>query len=83
MPVQNLSDSAAMPPLLALAAALLSACASGPAPEAEQIVAKVRDGGTPVWYLRAEDEGHGFQKKENQDFQAFATVLFMRATVLK
>ncbi|MCY4755978.1 S9 family peptidase [Pelomonas aquatica] len=54
-----------------------------PYTEAEQIVAKVREGGTPVWYLRAENEGHGFQKKENQDFQIYATVLFMQQTVLK
>ena len=54
-----------------------------PYTEAEQIVAKVREGGTPVWYLRAENEGHGFQKKENQDFQFYATVLFMQQTVLK
>ncbi|WP_458232528.1 S9 family peptidase [Roseateles sp. P5_E8] len=54
-----------------------------PYTEAEQIVAKVREGGTPVWYLRAENEGHGFQKKENQDFQFYATVLFMKQTVLK
>ncbi|MFG6485805.1 alpha/beta hydrolase family protein [Roseateles sp. BYS78W] len=50
---------------------------------AEQIVAKVRESGTPVWYLRAENEGHGFQKKENQDYQDYATVLFMQQTVLK
>ena len=54
-----------------------------PYTEAEQIVAKVREGGTPVWYLRAENEGHGFQKKENQDYQFYATVLFMQQTVLK
>ena len=54
-----------------------------PYTEAEQIVAKVREGGTPVWYLRAENEGHGFQKKENQDYQIYATVLFMQQTVLK
>ena len=54
-----------------------------PYTEAEQIVAKVREGGTPVWYLRADNEGHGFQKKENQDFQFYATVLFMQQTVLK
>jgi dipeptidyl aminopeptidase/acylaminoacyl peptidase len=54
-----------------------------PYTEAEQIVAKVREGGTPVWYLRAENEGHGFQKKENQDYQFYATVLFMKQTVLK
>ncbi|MBW8845039.1 MAG: S9 family peptidase [Burkholderiales bacterium] len=54
-----------------------------PYTEAEQIVAKVREGGTQVWYLRAENEGHGFQKKENQDYQIYATVLFMQQTVLK
>ena len=54
-----------------------------PYTEAEQIGAKVREGGTPVWYLRAENEGHGFQKKENQDYQAYATVLFIQQTVLK
>jgi hypothetical protein len=43
----------------------------------------VRQGGTPVWYLRADNEGHGFQKKDNQDFQFYATVLFMQQTVLK
>ncbi|HEV8689130.1 MAG TPA: prolyl oligopeptidase family serine peptidase, partial [Ideonella sp.] len=32
--------------------------------EAEQIVQKARANGTPVWYLRAENEGHGFQRKE-------------------
>jgi dipeptidyl aminopeptidase/acylaminoacyl peptidase len=31
-----------------------------PYTEAEQIVEKVRANGTPVWYLRAENEGHGF-----------------------
>jgi len=54
-----------------------------PYTEAEQIVETVRKGGTPVWYLRAENEGHGFQKKDNQDFQFYSTVLFMQQTVLK
>lgn len=54
-----------------------------PYTEAEQIVATVRQGGTPVWYLRADNEGHGFQKKDNQDFQFYSTVLFMQQTVLK
>ena len=34
-----------------------------PYTEAEQIVAKIRESGTPVWYLRAENEGHGFVRK--------------------
>lgn len=49
-----------------------------PLSEAEQIVARVQQGGTPVWYLMARDEGHGFRKKGNQDYQFYATVLFMR-----
>ena len=54
-----------------------------PYTEAEQIVAKVRANGTPVWYLRAENEGHGFARKENADFQFYAMVMFMRETLLK
>jgi dipeptidyl aminopeptidase/acylaminoacyl peptidase len=49
-----------------------------PLSEAEQMVATVKRNGTPVWYLMAKDEGHGFRKKENADFQFYATVLFMR-----
>jgi dipeptidyl aminopeptidase/acylaminoacyl peptidase len=54
-----------------------------PYTEAEQMVAKVREGATPVWYLRAENEGHGFARKENADYQFYATVMFLRATLLK
>ena len=49
--------------------------------EAEQIVAKARANGTPVWYLLAENEGHGFQRKENADFQFYAMLRFMRETL--
>ena len=52
-----------------------------PYTEAEQVVAKVRANGSPVWYLRAENEGHGFQRKENADFQFYATVLFLQQTL--
>jgi dipeptidyl aminopeptidase/acylaminoacyl peptidase len=54
-----------------------------PYTEAEQIVARARQNGTPVWYLRAENEGHGFARKENADYQFYATVLFMQQTLLK
>ena len=54
-----------------------------PFTEAEQIVAKARENRTPVWYLRAENEGHGFARKENADYQFYATVLFMQQTVLR
>jgi dipeptidyl aminopeptidase/acylaminoacyl peptidase len=53
-----------------------------PYTEAEQIVASVRQNGTPVWYLMANDEGHGFQKKRNADYLFYATVAFMRETLL-
>jgi dipeptidyl aminopeptidase/acylaminoacyl peptidase len=54
-----------------------------PYTEAEQIVAKVRELGTPVWYLRAENEGHGFARKENSDYMNWAMVKFMEQTILK
>ena len=54
-----------------------------PYTEAEQIVAKARANGTPVWYLRAENEGHGFARKENADFQLYTSILFMQQTILR
>jgi dipeptidyl aminopeptidase/acylaminoacyl peptidase len=54
-----------------------------PYTEAEQIVAQLKKQKTPVWFLMANDEGHGFAKKNNQDFQFLATILFMRETLLK
>jgi dipeptidyl aminopeptidase/acylaminoacyl peptidase len=53
-----------------------------PRTESEQMVARVRKNGTPVWYLMAKDEGHGFAKKANQDFQFYATVTFIRRHLL-
>jgi dipeptidyl aminopeptidase/acylaminoacyl peptidase len=54
-----------------------------PYTESEQMVATVRKNGTPVWFLMAKDEGHGFQKKPNTDFQLYASVLFMKEFLLK
>jgi len=51
--------------------------------ESEQMVATVRENGGPVWYLLANDEGHGFAKKKNQDFQFYATVAFIREYLLR
>ena len=51
--------------------------------EAEQIVARARANGTPVWYLLAENEGHGFARKENADYLFYAIVMFMRETLLR
>jgi dipeptidyl aminopeptidase/acylaminoacyl peptidase len=53
-----------------------------PRSESEQMVAVLRKQGTPVWYLMAKDEGHGFNKKPNRDFELYATVLFMKQFLL-
>ena len=54
-----------------------------PVTEAAQMVAAVRQNGTPVWYLMAKDEGHGFAKKPNADYQFHATILFLQEHLLK
>ena len=54
-----------------------------PLNEAEQMVATVRKSSTPVWYLMAKDEGHGFAKKPNADFQFYSTVQFVKTYLLK
>ena len=54
-----------------------------PTRESEQMVATVKKNGTPVWYLMANDEGHGFAKKKNADFQFYATIAFMQEFLLK
>jgi dipeptidyl aminopeptidase/acylaminoacyl peptidase len=51
--------------------------------EAEQIVQTLRKSNTPVWFLWARDEGHGFVKKPNADYQFYATVEFAKQTLLK
>jgi dipeptidyl aminopeptidase/acylaminoacyl peptidase len=53
-----------------------------PLGEAEQMVARIKKNGTPVWYLMGKDEGHGFAKKSNVDFQFYATVTFVRQYLL-
>lgn len=53
-----------------------------PPSEAEQMVNAVRKNGVPVWYLMAKDEGHGFLKKRNRDYEFYATILFVRAYLL-
>ena len=54
-----------------------------PVSESDQIVAALKKQGTPVWYVMAKDEGHGFQKKANQDYQFYATVEFLKEFLLK
>jgi dipeptidyl aminopeptidase/acylaminoacyl peptidase len=53
-----------------------------PASEADQIVEAVREGGGTAWHLLARNEGHGFAKKENQDYQFWTSLLFWEKTLL-
>ena len=52
-----------------------------PYTEAEQIVTIAKKNGVPVWYLLADNEGHGFAKKANADFQFYAMVSFLETTL--
>jgi dipeptidyl aminopeptidase/acylaminoacyl peptidase len=54
-----------------------------PVSESQQIADALKKQGTPVWLLIAKDEGHGYRKKSNQDFQFYATVEFLQEYLLK
>ncbi len=54
-----------------------------PVSESQQIADALKKQGTPVWLLIAKDEGHGYRKKPNQDFQFYATVEFLQEYLLK
>ena len=53
-----------------------------PASEADQIIAAVRANGRPAWHLLAENEGHGFRKKANADYQFWASLIFWQKYLL-
>jgi len=53
-----------------------------PASEAEQMVEALKKSGTPVWFLMANDEGHGFRKKKNRDYLFYTTIEFMEKFLL-
>jgi dipeptidyl aminopeptidase/acylaminoacyl peptidase len=53
-----------------------------PKTEAHQMVASIREAGGQAWYMEAADEGHGFAKKVNSDYQFYSTVQFIRAHLL-
>jgi dipeptidyl aminopeptidase/acylaminoacyl peptidase len=54
-----------------------------PVSESQQIADALRKAGTSVWLIIANDEGHGYRKKANQDFQFYATVAFLQEYLLK
>jgi len=49
-----------------------------PASEAVQMKDKIKENGGTVWFLMAKDEGHGFRKKSNIDYQFYATIEFIK-----
>ncbi len=53
-----------------------------PASEADQIIAAVRAQGGEAWHLLGQNEGHGFAKKENADYQFWASLMFWKQTLL-
>jgi dipeptidyl aminopeptidase/acylaminoacyl peptidase len=53
-----------------------------PASEADQIVKAIRDNGQSAWHLLGRDEGHGFAKKANQDYQFWTSLMFWEETLL-
>ena len=46
--------------------------------ESDQIVEKLRAQGNEVWYVLFADEGHGFQKKPNNDLRREVETLFLQ-----
>ncbi len=49
--------------------------------ESEQIVRTLQQRGTPVWYLLADNEGHGFARRENADYYFATLVSFLQRTL--
>ncbi|MBA4176075.1 MAG: S9 family peptidase [Leptothrix sp. (in: Bacteria)] len=49
--------------------------------ESEQIVRSLQARGTPVWYLLADNEGHGFARRENSDYYFAALMQFLQQTI--
>ena len=53
-----------------------------PVQEGQQMAAALTKRNVPAWLLVADDEGHGYAKKSNQEFQFAATVLFVKQYLL-
>ncbi|WP_254602739.1 alpha/beta hydrolase family protein [Sphingomonas bacterium] len=53
-----------------------------PPSEARQMVAAVRANGVPAWHMIAADEGHGYVKKANADYQFWTSLLFWQRYLL-
>ncbi|MFC7497942.1 S9 family peptidase [Enterovirga sp. GCM10030262] len=49
-----------------------------PQSESDQVVAGIRRNGVEAWYVVFADEGHGFQKKPNNDLRREVETVFLR-----
>lgn len=54
-----------------------------PYQESESLVKAAQKSGVPVWYLSANDEGHGFVKLANYEFRVCSLILFVKEHLLK
>ncbi len=50
--------------------------------EGQQMTDALRKNSVPTWFLVAEDEGHGYVKKQNRDYLFAATVEFVKQYLL-
>lgn len=53
-----------------------------PQSEADQIVKAIRERGGTAWHLVGTNEGHGFAKKENADYQFWTSLIFWKQNLL-
>jgi dipeptidyl aminopeptidase/acylaminoacyl peptidase len=53
-----------------------------PASEADQIIEVVRSNGGEAWHFLAQNEGHGFAKKENADYFLWSSIMFWQRHLL-
>jgi dipeptidyl aminopeptidase/acylaminoacyl peptidase len=50
--------------------------------ESRQMLDKLKAQGNTTWFLMANDEGHGYAKKKNQDYLFYSTIMFVRQFLL-
>jgi dipeptidyl aminopeptidase/acylaminoacyl peptidase len=50
--------------------------------ESRQMLDKLKGNGITTWFLMANDEGHGYAKKKNQDYLFYSTIMYVRQFLL-
>ena len=53
-----------------------------PLSEPTQMLAAVKKAGRPAWHVLAKNEGHGFFRRENENYRVLATTLFWKHFLL-